>query len=67
MTRSYDFRSARRVHRPMRPARDPSIARLWFRVYRLVAISTRRPDEAPFESVELCYPPSVMAALATLS
>lgn len=59
MTRSYNFRSARRVARPVRPSRDPCIARLSFRCYRLVPIGPS------FESVELCFPPSAMAVLAT--
>lgn len=64
MTRSYNFRAARRVPRVVHPERDPSISRLWFRVYRLVEIDAPRPEDPPFESVELTFPPSVMAALA---
>ncbi len=64
MTRSYNFRSARRVPRIVRPERAAGISRLWFRVYRLVAIHAPRPEDPPFESVELTFPPSVMAALA---
>ena len=66
MTRSYNFRTVtRRVPRVERPVRDPSIAALSFTCYRLVAIDDPSPGEAPFEPVELVFPPNMMAALAT--
>ena len=66
MTRSYNFRNvARRVARVVKPARDASIAMLSFTCYRLVRIDDPAPDEAPFEHVELVFPPNMMSALAT--
>jgi hypothetical protein len=66
MTRSYNFRNlARRVARVVRPTRDASIAMLSFTCYRLVKIDVPAPDEPPFEPVELCFPPNMMAALAS--
>ena len=62
MTRSYSFRTVtRRVPRMERPPRRPCT----FTCFRLVPIDDPGPGDPAFESIELVFPPNMMAALVT--
>ncbi len=66
MTRSYAAARASRVTQPLpRPAtrcvRDPSIHRISFTPFRLVAISDPEPDEGAYAPVELMRTSNTMS------
>lgn len=65
MTRSYAAARATRVTQPitrpvLRNPRDPSIRRLSFTCFRLVAIEDPEPGEGPFSAIELLRTSSTM-------